>query len=78
VLTDVLDPRVTLERLADLCVPRWADVCFVDVVDEHGDLVEVAGRAADEGKLLDARALRRRRRELGKRAPTETRATSRR
>lgn len=70
VLTDVLDPSLTLDRLADLCVPRWADVCFVDVVDEHGDLVEVAGRGRTEGKLLDARALRRRRRELGKQAPT--------
>lgn len=72
VLTDVLDPAVTLDRLADLCVPRWADVCFVDVVDEHGDLVEVSGRGRTEGKLLDARALRRRRRELGKQAPTSS------
>jgi PAS domain S-box-containing protein len=72
VLSDSLDPQVTLERLADLCVPTFAEVVFIDLADEDDVLREQVSRAASEAKLLDAQALRRRRRELGPKAPTET------
>jgi signal transduction histidine kinase len=54
-LAESLDYSVTLATLADLVVPRLADWCIVDLVEEDGALRRVAVRAADPGKqaLLD-------------------------
>ncbi len=60
-----LDPQVILDALPDVCVPVLADVCIVDVFDDHGELREAAAVARDEASLADVRALRRRRAELG-------------
>ena len=54
-LAESLDYDATLATLADLVVPRLADWCIVDLVDEDGTLRRVAVRAADPRKqqLLD-------------------------
>ncbi|MEZ5182998.1 MAG: GAF domain-containing protein [Acidimicrobiales bacterium] len=72
VLGRSLDLDVTVARIAELVVPLLADVCFLDLVDEHGELVEQAGRGSTDDGLAAARALRRRRLELGRGAPTNT------
>lgn len=72
VLSSSLDPEVTLTSLADLCVPGLADLCFIDLLDDEGSLQQQAGRAVSEAMLHDALSLRRRRRELGPAAPTQT------
>ncbi|HEX3057612.1 MAG TPA: ATP-binding protein [Gaiellaceae bacterium] len=55
-LGESLEYDVTLSTLADLVVPRLADWCIVDLVEDDGTLQRVAVRAADRGKqaLLDA------------------------
>jgi PAS domain S-box-containing protein len=55
VLGDSLEYDVTLSTLADLIVPRLADWCIVDLVEDDGTLQRVAVRAAHPGKqaLLD-------------------------
>jgi PAS domain S-box-containing protein len=55
VLAESLDYDVTLSTLADLIVPRLADWCIVDLVEEDGTMRRVAVRAADPRKqpLLD-------------------------
>ncbi len=54
-LSESLDYDVTLSTLADLVVPRLADWCIVDLVEEDGTMRRVAVRAADPRKqqLLD-------------------------
>ena len=56
VLGESLEYDVTLSTLADLVVPRLADWCIVDLVEDDGTLQRVAVRAADPAKqaLLDA------------------------
>lgn len=71
-LSSSLEIGVTLESLAELCVPSLAEVCFIDLVDEEGDLDEQAARATSERLLSAARALRDRRRQLGPQNPTQT------
>jgi len=72
VLSTSLEPEVIVTNLAELCVPTLADVCFVDLVDEGGLLADQVALAVTESMLHDAQALRRRRVELGGRAPTRT------
>jgi PAS domain S-box-containing protein len=71
-LSQSLDPTVTLERIAELCVPGLAEVCFIDLVDDDGALVEHAARGATVERLASAQALRERRRQLGASSPTPT------
>jgi PAS domain S-box-containing protein len=54
-LAESLDYDATLATLADLVVPRLADWCIVDLVEEDGSLRRVAVRAAQPAKqeLLD-------------------------
>jgi len=54
-LSESLDYDVTLSTLADLIVPRLADWCIVDLVEEDGAMRRVAVRAADPRKqqILD-------------------------
>lgn len=60
-----LDPEVILAALPEVCVPVLADVCLVDVFDDHGELEEAAASSRDEQSLADVRELRRRRAALG-------------
>lgn len=60
-----LDPEVILASLPEVCVPALADVCLVDVFDDHGELREAAATAHDPQSLADVRDLRRRRDEAG-------------
>jgi signal transduction histidine kinase len=55
VLAESLDYDVTLTTLADIVVPRVADWCLVDLVEDDGTVRRVAVRAADPRKqeLLD-------------------------
>jgi PAS domain S-box-containing protein len=55
VLAESLDYDATLSTLADLIVPRLADWCIVDLVEEDETMRRVAVRAADPRKqpLLD-------------------------
>jgi PAS domain S-box-containing protein len=53
-----LDYETTLRRVAELAIPAIADWCAVDVVDDGGDLVQVALATADPQDLERARELR--------------------
>ncbi|HEX2195618.1 MAG TPA: SpoIIE family protein phosphatase [Actinomycetota bacterium] len=46
-MSSSLDYRQTLQHLVDLCVPRMADWCFVDVLQEDDSHVRVALAYAD-------------------------------
>lgn len=61
----ILDPDAVVASLAEVCVPQLADVCLIDVLDDSGQLQEVASVALDDQSLADVRELRRRRAELG-------------
>lgn len=41
-LAALVDYRATLNKVAQLCVPHFADWCAVDMLDEHGTLQRVA------------------------------------
>src|SRR5579872_76258 len=58
VLSLSLDPSTTLERIARLAVPRLADWCGVDIIDDNGEVRSVAVLHADESKIGIARELR--------------------
>jgi PAS domain S-box-containing protein len=53
-----LDPEVTLDSLAALCVPTLADACLIETYDDERHLLEVAARATSEAVLSEARARR--------------------
>ncbi|HYH27847.1 MAG TPA: SpoIIE family protein phosphatase [Actinomycetota bacterium] len=55
-----LDYVKTLQRVAELVVPRIADWCTVDVIDERGDLEQVAIAHTDPEKVEWAKDFRRR------------------
>jgi PAS domain S-box-containing protein len=59
-LASSLDYEQTLERVARMIVPRLADWCVIDMVDEHGDIVNVAVAHADPAKVALAHDLRER------------------
>jgi PAS domain S-box-containing protein len=59
-LASSLDYEQTLERVARMIVPRLADWCGIDMVDERGDIVNVAVAHADPAKVEIAHALRER------------------
>lgn len=46
-LSRLLDPQETLSRIAELAVPRFADICVVDIVRRPGQVVRVAAAASD-------------------------------
>jgi PAS domain S-box-containing protein len=56
-LASSLDYEATLERVARMIVPRLADWCGIDMVDEHGDLVHVAVAHVDPAKVEMAQEL---------------------
>jgi PAS domain S-box-containing protein len=59
-LASSLDYEQTLERVARMIVPRLADWCGIDAVDEHGDVQSVVVAHADPTKVEMAHELRRR------------------
>ena len=60
VLGSSMDYSETLQRVARLAVPRLADWCAVDVLDERGEIELVAVHHADPAKLAMAERLDRR------------------
>ncbi|QIN82969.1 PAS domain S-box protein [Rubrobacter tropicus] len=60
VLSSSLDYRETLSKLAGLAVPRLADWCVVDVLDEEGGINNVATAHRDPEKAALARRWRER------------------
>jgi serine phosphatase RsbU (regulator of sigma subunit) len=61
VLASSLDPTVTMRHVAELTVPRLADLCVIDLRDETGAIRDVAVVARDpevERGLLELRAER--------------------
>jgi PAS domain S-box-containing protein len=60
VLASSMDYRETLERVARLAVPQIAAGCAIDLVDEDGEIVQVAVHHADPDKLVLAAELGRR------------------
>jgi PAS domain S-box-containing protein len=59
-LASSLDYEQTLERVARMLVPQLADWCGVDMLDEHGDVQQVAVAHVDPAKVEMAHDLRRR------------------
>ena len=60
ILSSSLDYRETLASVARLAVPRLADWCVVDVVEEDGSLQRVAAEHEDPEKVALARELQER------------------
>src|SRR5207253_1091567 len=58
VLAASLDLEATLQRVADLAVPRLADICFLDVVEDDGSVRRVAAACADPARAEAVMALR--------------------
>lgn len=58
VLAGSLDPRTTMREVARLTVPRLADICVIDLLDEDGRINDVAVVAADEKIARDLEQLR--------------------
>jgi PAS domain S-box-containing protein len=59
-LASSLDYEQTLERVARMVVPQLADWCGIDMIDEHGEMHQVAVAHVDPEKVEMARDLRRR------------------
>lgn len=55
-----LEPEEALARLGDLLVPRLADWCVVDLVDDRGEITLTTISHRDPSKIALARDLRRR------------------
>lgn len=60
VLSESLELRVTLERLAELAVRHMSDWCAVDLAEPHGGVEDAIIAHVDRGKVALARELRRR------------------
>jgi PAS domain S-box-containing protein len=56
-LASSLDYEATLERVARMIVPRLADWCGIDMLDEQGELVHVAVAHVDPAKVQMAHDL---------------------
>jgi PAS domain S-box-containing protein len=56
-LAELLDPESTLQKVASLAVPQFADWCVVDLADGDGDLRRVAVAQADPAKVRMAREI---------------------
>ena len=58
VLANSLDYETTLQQVADLAIPAFADGCIVELADADGQLVPVAMAHRDRGKVALMRELR--------------------
>ena len=59
-LAESLDMTRTLGRVARLTVPRLADLCVIDLLEQDGSIRQMAVASADERVATDLRALRER------------------
>jgi PAS domain S-box-containing protein len=57
-LASSLDPRTTMREVAKLTVPRLADICVIDLLDDDGKIKDVAVIAADVQIARGIEALR--------------------
>ena len=57
-LAGSLDPQTTMREVAKLTVPRLADLCVIDLLDEEGAINDVAVVAADAEVARGLEALR--------------------
>jgi sigma-B regulation protein RsbU (phosphoserine phosphatase) len=60
VLATSLDPATTMGQVAQLTVPRLADLCVIDLRDEDGSIRDVAVAASNERIARDLEKLRKR------------------
>jgi PAS domain S-box-containing protein len=60
VLASSLDPATTMGQVARLTIPRLADLCVIDLRDEDGSIKDVAVASADEGIARELELLRER------------------
>jgi PAS domain S-box-containing protein len=60
VIASSLDLAETMQRVANLTVPRLADLCAIDLLDEDGTITEVAVASAEPGLAPALERLRRR------------------
>ncbi len=58
VLSEVVDYREMVERLAQVSVPVMADLCLIDIEDEDGQMRRMAAWHADPGKRALTEELR--------------------
>jgi len=58
ILSSSLEYETTLERVAQLAVERLADFCTIELLDENGELLNVAVAHSDPAKAAWARSLR--------------------
>jgi PAS domain S-box-containing protein len=58
VLASSLDPATTMGQVARLTIPRLADLCVIDLLDEDGSIKDVAVASADEGVARELESLR--------------------
>ena len=58
VLSEVVDYREMVDRLAQVSVPVMADLCFIDIVDEDGQVRRMAAWHADPEKRALTQELR--------------------
>jgi len=59
-LSDSLDPLVTLQQIADLAVPRLADLCVVDLLEPDGCFVRIGIAHRDPSLAAEVAKLKRR------------------
>lgn len=64
-LASTLDPQTVHETLASLLVPRLADWCVLDALDDDGELRETAIVHIDPRQVDKVREMRKRRRDSG-------------
>ncbi len=60
VLASSLDPATTMGQVARLTIPRLADLCVIDLLDEDGSIKDVAVASADEEIARELETLRER------------------
>ncbi len=60
VLASSLDLGTTMQQVAGLTVPRFADLCAIDLLDDDGTIAEVAVAASDPALAAGLEAMRQR------------------
>lgn len=65
ILASTLDPQAVHDQLASLLVPRVADWCVLDALDEDGGLREISIAHVDPDKVPLVQEMRQRRRRAG-------------
>ena len=58
VMASSLDLATTMGQVAHLTVPRLADLCVIDLLDENGSIRDVAVACTDEGLARELEELR--------------------